>query len=178
MKQTLILISLAAIVLIPSAIFSDTDDHEDHDMISTVDFQPRTLEEMERFHGHLGPFIVLGVKMAEHAHTAHGIPVFFGLTVKAETPKLPPPSCLIDGIQLGIGATMGKGNLERIVADEIKVTFIDNESGNSVVYRLKDTTKALIKKWAEANEPSLHERGEHFFHMKAEALFEIQLQQE
>ncbi len=177
MKKAIISVLLAFLIIVPLILFAHEHHSHQHGMTSTVDFRPSTIEELERFHGHLGPFVVLGAKMGEHAHTAYEMPQYFGVTVKVEAPASPPPSCLIDGLQLGTGATMGKGNIEHIIADEIKVTIIEDLSGKKVIYQLKDSTLELLDRWAKEDKITVTERGRQMFKMKAEELFEVQVQE-
>lgn len=81
-----------------------------------------SIEELARFHGHLGPFIVLGYRMGRYALSRLGNDPF-ALAATVRCSGEPPESCLLDGIQLGSGCTMGKRNLELAVSDEIAVEF-------------------------------------------------------
>ncbi|MBU7013791.1 MAG: formylmethanofuran dehydrogenase subunit E family protein [Theionarchaea archaeon] len=68
------------------------------------------LDQAKAFHGHLGPYLVLGLKMGLLATTllekSH-----FELQAEIHTGRVPPRSCIVDGIQLATGCTMGKGNI-------------------------------------------------------------------
>ncbi len=63
------------------------------------------------FHGHLGPYLICGVKMGLLALRLLGSRGYSKLTVTAETGITPPVSCLIDGLQMATGCTLGKGNI-------------------------------------------------------------------
>jgi hypothetical protein len=63
------------------------------------------------FHGHLGPYLICGVKMGLLALKLLGSRGYRGLTVTAETGVTPPVSCLVDGLQVATGCTLGKGNI-------------------------------------------------------------------
>ncbi|MCL6641743.1 MAG: formylmethanofuran dehydrogenase subunit E family protein [Candidatus Bipolaricaulota bacterium] len=63
------------------------------------------------FHGHLGPYLVCGVKMGLLALRLLGSHGYTELTVTAETGVTPPVSCLVDGLQIATGCTLGKGNI-------------------------------------------------------------------
>ena len=169
-KSIFLSLMLCSIFVIGFVSMSITDTGPMH---SKYPFRPLTMEELARFHGHLGPFIVLGARMGEHSVTAHHFPRHFGVTVKVECPDQPPQSCLIDGLQLSTGATLGKRNISHGVADEIRVTLQENDSGHTLVYTFKDSTKALLKKWEE-EKVDVEERGEHLYGMKAEDLFTIE----
>lgn len=66
---------------------------------------------IREFHGHLGPYVVLGYRMGLAARKALSSPGYFDLKADVSSPLVPPASCLVDGLQLGSGCTTGKGNL-------------------------------------------------------------------
>lgn len=72
---------------------------------------PAPLPRLVAMHGHLGPYVVLGFRAGLLARKRTGSTGYFDLTVKAITRGQPPEACFIDGLQLGTGATPGKGNL-------------------------------------------------------------------
>lgn len=63
------------------------------------------------FHGHLGPFLVIGVRMGLLAKRALKSKGFRDLHVVVNTGNTPPLSCVADGIQVATGCTLGKGNI-------------------------------------------------------------------
>lgn len=63
------------------------------------------------FHGHLGPYLICGVRMGLLALRLTRSRGYTGLTVTAETGVTPPVSCLVDGLQIATGCTLGKGNI-------------------------------------------------------------------
>jgi formylmethanofuran dehydrogenase subunit E len=81
--------------------------------------------ELARFHGHLGPFIVIGYRMGRYALQKLGNNPF---AVKASVycSGVTPQTCLADGIQLGSGCTLGKGNIEIIKSDIVWSEFSSN----------------------------------------------------
>jgi formylmethanofuran dehydrogenase subunit E len=68
---------------------------------------PVELKRLADFHGHLGPYVLLGYRMGLIARRY--FPGKFFATVYTGTE--PPVSCLIDGVQFSSGCTWGKGNL-------------------------------------------------------------------
>ena len=62
-------------------------------------------------HGHAGPFLNLGIKMGCLALDQLNARGYFDLSAKVELDYHPPVSCLIDGLQISTGCTMGKGNI-------------------------------------------------------------------
>jgi len=82
-----------------------------------------TLNETIKFHGHLGPYLVLGVLAGEVALKKLRCKKYFGLEVKVWGAGEKPKSCLIDGLQLSTGATYGKGNIQKLDGRTIKIKF-------------------------------------------------------
>lgn len=87
--------------------------------------------ELARFHGHLGPFIVLGYRMGRYALKNLGENPF-AIKAWVYCSGVTPESCLADGIQLGSGCTLGKGNIEIVKSDLIYSEF----SSDGVGFRL------------------------------------------
>jgi formylmethanofuran dehydrogenase subunit E len=85
-----------------------------------------SVNDLARFHGHLGPFIVLGYRMGRRALTELGGNPF-SLKAQVYCSGITPQSCLADGIQLGSGCTLGKGNIELIRSDAISGVFTAGE---------------------------------------------------
>ncbi len=84
--------------------------------------QDVSLEDLAAFHGHLGPFIVIGYRIGIYARD-HFCDNPFELTAKVYCSGTPPQSCLADGIQLGSGCTLGKQNIGIVTSEEIAVEF-------------------------------------------------------
>jgi len=87
------------------------------------------------FHGHGGPFMVVGLRMglvALERLDAHG---WFDLKCTVRLRWAPPDSCVIDGIQTSSGCTMGKHNIEVEEQDGIGAVFIKGEEGLEVHLR-------------------------------------------
>lgn len=74
-----------------------------------------TIEDLAAFHGHLGPFLVIGYRMGCYARKAlcHDP---FALNARVYCSGTPPETCIADGLQMGSGCTLGKQNIE-IVPD-------------------------------------------------------------
>jgi len=90
--------------------------------VTGVDLQKLLVRGTE-FHGHLGPFLACGLRMGllalrELNSTGHG-----DLEAVVETGTTPPLSCLIDGIQVATGCTLGKGNIRAIDRQRARARF-------------------------------------------------------
>ena len=74
------------------------------------------------FHGHLGPYLVLGLKAGLFANQVLGKePMKTNAII--ETRTKPPQSCFVDGVQFSTGCTLGKGNISLIEGEGLIVTF-------------------------------------------------------
>jgi len=98
------------------------------------------------FHGHLGPYLIVGMKMGELSNKLLGKESGAGtgqLQKKAivKTGTKPPISCIIDGIQYVSGCTLGKGNIEVIDLQKPEATFILNEKKLTITLKIPIITK-------------------------------------
>uniref|UniRef100_A0A7C1NBF0 Formylmethanofuran dehydrogenase n=1 Tax=candidate division WOR-3 bacterium TaxID=2052148 RepID=A0A7C1NBF0_UNCW3 len=73
------------------------------------------LKNAARFHGHLGPWLVVGLRAGIYARRRFKCTPF-QIRATIFCPPKPPVRCVIDGIQLGAGCTMGKGNIRHRTA--------------------------------------------------------------
>jgi len=82
---------------------------------------PDELEVLKRFHGHLGPYVMIGYRMGQIGRER--FPNNIWAVVFTGTKR--PLSCTIDGIQFSSSCTLGKGNI--IVREEnaVKAEFFD-----------------------------------------------------
>ena len=63
------------------------------------------------FHGHLGPFLVLGIRMGVIARSVLKAQNHSDLTAIMFLNPNPPASCTVDGVQIASGCTLGKGTI-------------------------------------------------------------------
>jgi formylmethanofuran dehydrogenase subunit E len=96
------------------------------------------LSRASEFHGHLGPYLVLGLKAGLYANQILGKdPMKVKAVIKTKT--TPPESCFADGVQFSTGCTLGKGNISLEEGEGLTVTF----KKNNQVLNLK-LKKAII----------------------------------
>ena len=106
--------------------------------VRTIDFDNMSSEELckrlSEFHGHLGPYLVLGAKMGLYAKgTLSSSP--FEISAEVTMPLKPPLSCTIDGIQFTSGATTSKANLK--VSDGLPIRALFYKGNEGVVLSQK-----------------------------------------
>ena len=92
-------------------------------MVHSTMSKKNTLKEAVKFHGHLGPYLVLGLLAGQTALKKLSCEKYFGVKVRVWGANEKPKSCLIDGLQLSTGATYGKGNIEKLNGSAIKINF-------------------------------------------------------
>lgn len=102
------------------------------------------LKDAIKFHGHLGPYLVLGLLAGELALKKLKAKKYFGLEVKVYGANIKPKSCLIDGLQLSTGATYGKGNIRKYAAKDIKIIIKDCGSGRPILITLDGKIKEAL----------------------------------
>ena len=85
------------------------------------------IERGSEFHGHLGPFLVVGIKMGIIALKKLNSSGYSDMSAVVETGTTPPISCLIDGIQISTGCTLGKGNIKVNANKKPKAVFTNGE---------------------------------------------------
>ena len=64
-----------------------------------------------QFHGHLGPFLIIGIRMGAIARSVLTAQNHDDLTVVMFVNPRPPASCTVDGVQVSSGCTLGKGTI-------------------------------------------------------------------
>lgn len=104
------------------------------------------LRKAEEFHGHLGPFLVMGVRMGqicleafereEHRNSLH---------VSLKVPFKVPYSCVVDGIQITTKCTVGNQKLKLKNAEEIEAKFEDSNSGRSIIVTPRPSILPMLK---------------------------------
>ncbi|MDD5155321.1 MAG: formylmethanofuran dehydrogenase subunit E family protein [Candidatus Omnitrophica bacterium] len=104
-----------------------------------------SLNEAIKFHGHLGPWLVLGLVMGEYALKKLKANKYFGLKVKVWGANRRPKSCLIDGLQLSTGATYGKGNIRKVSSDKVMVDFSGSGDKRGIVCILNKRLETRLK---------------------------------
>lgn len=100
------------------------------------------LKRAVEFHGHLGPFLVLGLKAGLLANSLLGKDCFETTAVVATDPN-PPHSCLVDGVQFVTGCTMGKGNIKIKRSKSIYVLF--SKGGRKLRLKLRRNVLGIIR---------------------------------
>jgi len=120
------------------------------------------------FHGHLGPFLVLGAKAGLLANSLLGKDYFKTKAIVMTNPS-PPNSCFVDGVQFTTGCTMGKGNIKLRKGKDVSVLF--SKDGKKLRLKLK---KEMLKSIESiSSEEATKEASLNLLNRSAYELFEI-----
>jgi len=93
------------------------------------------LDQAYQFHGHKGAFIALGLRMGLLALKELAADGFFDMRCVVKLPYRPPYSCIVDGIQVSTGCTMGKRNIEVEEGEGIEALFEKSEKKRKISLR-------------------------------------------
>ncbi len=169
-RATHLLQSLWETPILPREVY-DGEDHKhgmehdggEHTAIPTESF-------LKAFHGHLGPYVVLGYRMGRLALEATGSTGHFGISADVYSILAPPPSCLVDGVQLGSGCTLGKRNIAVHETDGPAYAVFTTSDGVRIRIALRAGVPDLVGRLIE--ESGVEAAGRELLGMKIEELFE------
>jgi len=102
------------------------------------------LEKAAEFHGHLGPFLTIGVKMGLMAVDQLDKKTD-SLVVTASLPLRIPFSCIIDGLQITTKCTVGNRKLRVEDSAKFQVEFKRQDNGHKTVVTLNQSVFAKLK---------------------------------
>ncbi len=128
---------------------------------------PEELRALERFHGHLGVYVTIGLRMGAIGRRAFGH--YKGLSAVVRSAPEPPMLCVVDGVQFSSGCTMGKGNLSVEPAQDPEVTF--TKEGRSLRVALRPGWRERIER--EMSKEKELEQSLFYFRLPEEELFEV-----
>lgn len=118
----------------------------------------QVMERLRQFHGHLGPYAVLGYRLGDYAVQALGVNRWFGLSIDASGPTKAPMGCFFDGMQLSSGCTFGKGNLRVTGAAPgaggvLYHLEFTGSNGARLIVDVKPSVTKLFASWLQAGDP-------------------------
>jgi formylmethanofuran dehydrogenase subunit E len=137
---------------------------------------PLLIENAVKLHGHLGPFLVIGVRMGEMAKRYLDLDGESSRRLQAsvKTPLFTPFSCVIDGIQASTGCTVGNQKLrienstEKITAS-FELQSSDKTMKISVNTKVAETLIEMMSKGA-----SVEQLATEIAEMQEEQLFVLE----
>jgi len=96
-----------------------------------------TLEEASKFHGHLGPFLLLGFEAGSLGKELVNAVNDKELEALVMVPLKTPFSCIIDGIQCSTGCTLGKLNIKIVDSSKFEIIVRNKRNGKIVTIKIK-----------------------------------------
>ncbi len=138
-----------------------------------------SVADLAAFHGHLGPYIVLGYRIGRYAKKNFcSDPFQMKAVVFCE--GVPPQSCLADGVQIGSGCTLGKRNIEISVSDSLAVEFYtENENKKEkkkIVIRPRSIAFPEHGENDEDSERLIEMQAEEMYFMSDSELFSVEIE--
>ncbi|OGS46672.1 MAG: hypothetical protein A3K66_07905 [Euryarchaeota archaeon RBG_16_67_27] len=128
---------------------------------------PEELAALQRFHGHLGVYVTVGLRMGAIAGRLLGH--HKGLSAVVRSRPEPPMLCVVDGVQFSSGCTMGKGNIRVEPSAEPEALF--EKEGRRVRVSLRPGWRERIDREMSKEKEIEQSR---FYHDLPEAeLFEV-----
>jgi len=119
---------------------------------------PAWLATATQLHGHLGPALVFGCRVGMAALDVVSAQGYFDVEVTAQGPFAnPPQSCILDGLQISTGATLGKRNINVIEAEEYVFIVKNKRTGKTA--ELRPTPEILKLMWSRL-EADDHEKDD------------------
>lgn len=104
-----------------------------------------SLEEAVKFHGHLGPYLILGILSGSFALKKLRCKKYFGIQIRVYGVDKKPKSCLIDGLQISTGATYGKGNIIKLGGKAIRIECFNRSNNKKIILKPKKTLLQVLQ---------------------------------
>ena len=124
------------------------------------------------FHGHGGPFMIIGLRVGLAALRALDAFGWFEISCSVFLPWSPPDSCVIDGIQVSTGCTMGKHNIE--VVEELGVAAEFTSGDKWVRIQLREEKLLEIKEIFDHGDDAVREYMDNLVLAPDSKLFRIE----
>ena len=133
------------------------------------------LEKAVDFHGHLGPFLVLGIRMGVIGRSLLKVQSQDNPSVVMSIQLSPPVSCTVDGVQVASGCTLGKGTIRLSEAsDRVVGRFRAGDRACTIAVRIH-VLDQLIESLRKATDQAILKMAEDVMGRPDADLFEISL---
>lgn len=137
---------------------------------------PLLIKNAAKLHGHLGPFLVIGVRMGDAARSYLDVDDSSCRRLQASirTPLSTPFSCVIDGIQASTTCTVGNQRLKiENSAKEITASFTLQSTNKAMKILVnREVVEDLIKEMSKGANPE--QLAIKIAHMQEEQLFVLE----
>jgi len=127
---------------------------------------PLEMRILKSFHGHLGPYVVIGYRMGRIAREKFPDKIH----ANVYTGNRPPLSCLVDGIQMTSSCTLGKSNITVHKGSFAMANFLD-DVGNKMVIELKKEIRDKVDREMSRDDEEV--RSMELYNMSNEQLFDV-----
>jgi formylmethanofuran dehydrogenase subunit E len=127
------------------------------------------LDRISEFHGHLGPYVVVGYRMGLVGNKVLGGDPFQKSAVVLTGAKTP-RSCVVDGVQLSSGCTLGKGNIAVLDHGKVAAIFTSKKDDRTVRVSLKEEHADRIR---STPTEALQDLAEELYSLTDEQLFDV-----
>lgn len=97
------------------------------------------IEKAESFHGHLGPFLVIGVRMGQVGLNRLRVAEAKSIRITASLPLHVPFSCILDGLQIATKCTVGNRKLSLVDSAKIEAEFKRKDGGQKITVALNQS---------------------------------------
>jgi len=113
---------------------------------------PDELRRAAEFHTHLEPFLVVGLRMGRVVTRELGSKPFT-IRIRANTGRVPPHSCAVDGLQVSTPCTVGNGGLSVTDTRDMSIEATTADAGLAVQLR-EDVWRRIEAECTEENQES------------------------
>ncbi len=103
-----------------------------------------SLEDAAAFHGHKGPFLILGYRAGIYAVELLKPKTEFDLEAVLGMPLKTPYTCIVDGFQCATKCTVGKGNIRLMHNSSVSIFVKNRKTNKSVRMVLRDKYASLF----------------------------------
>ena len=123
----------------------------DFELEKSREFSDELLLRAGEFHGHRGPFLVVGLRMGLRALRDLDACGCFDLRCRAHLRRSPPDSCVLDGIQMATGCTMGRMNIEVSEGEGVSAEF-EGGRGATMIELRREVEEEIRRSLGEGEE--------------------------
>ena len=108
-----------------------------------------TVHRLRQFHGHLGPYALLGYRLGLWILQRLSCAKYFGARVTVAGPDATPFTCMLDGLQMATGYTLGKGNLKLVPGGSVALFDVEivTEDGRHLAVQVPRRVENTFDEW-------------------------------
>ncbi|MFX1449200.1 MAG: formylmethanofuran dehydrogenase subunit E family protein [Promethearchaeota archaeon] len=131
------------------------------------------IERAKLFHGHLGPFLIIGLRMGLLAHKKLKPKDIHSLKAIVKTKLTTPYSCIIDGIQVSSLCTLGKNNI-RVFESNTSEAIFESKTNKIKIKVREEIINKIISLKLKRDSPEMIQFSEKIGKLEESDLFEIE----